>query len=106
MDKKFQVIALIGSTKFKDHFIRLQKEFTIGGYIVLSPCIFSHADPEDNKVSTVEIGYMLDEMGKQRIDMCDFVFVINPDNYIGHNTQMEIDYAISIGKEIKYQHYF
>ena len=102
MNKKFQVIALIGSTKFKDYFIRLQKDFTLKGYIVISPCIFSHADPEDEKVSTIEIGKMLDEMCKQRIDMADFVYVINPNKYVGDNTQMEIDYAKNIGKMIKY----
>ena len=45
---------------------------------------------------------MLIDMHKQRIDMCDEIFVINKDGYIGENTLSEIEYARSKGKLISY----
>lgn len=40
--KKYKVIALCGSTKFKKQFMDTQKELTLQGNIVLSPFIFSN----------------------------------------------------------------
>lgn len=102
MEKKFKVVTLIGSTKFKDYFIRGQEILTLKGSIVLSPCIFSHADPNNKIKITEDVEQMLDDMGKQRIDMADCVVVINPGNYIGDNTLREIEYAKSKGKNIQY----
>lgn len=45
---------------------------------------------------------MLDEMHLRKIDMCDEIFVINENNYIGESTSREITYAIKTGKIVKY----
>ena len=102
MEKKFKVVALIGSTRHQRYFMSKQKTLTLEGYIVLTPGIFSHAIPDARVTNNSEIEQMLIEMGKQRIDMADCVYVVNPDCYIGHHTQLEIDYAKSIGKPIDY----
>ncbi len=34
---KYKVITLCGSTRFKDEFIRVQKQLTLQGNIVISP---------------------------------------------------------------------
>jgi hypothetical protein len=45
---------------------------------------------------------MLDDMHKRKIDMADEIFVINKDGYIGNSTKSEIQYAKSIGKNVRY----
>lgn len=45
---------------------------------------------------------MLDDMHKERINMADSIFVINPQGYIGKSTWSEICYAWMIGKKIEF----
>ena len=98
--KKYNVVTLCGSTKFKDEFIRIQKELTLAGNVVISVGLFGHSG--DNEVWTEGTKQMLDDMHKQKIDMADEIFVINVGGYIGESTQNEIKYAISQGKVVKY----
>lgn len=98
----YKVVTLCGSTKFKEDFMRIQRELTLKGYIVLSVGIFGHADGEYCKVITPDVKRMLDDMHKRKIDMADIVYVINRDGYIGKSTANEIKYATSKGKPIRY----
>jgi len=43
-----------------------------------------------------------DELHKRKIDLCDEVFVLNVGGYIGESTRSEIEYALKIGKSVKY----
>lgn len=36
MQGKYKIVTLCGSTRFKDEFLRVQKELTLKGYIVIS----------------------------------------------------------------------
>lgn len=97
---KYEVVTLCGSTKFKDEFIKIQKELTLKGCIVISVGLFGHSG--DDEVWTEGTKEMLDDMHKRKIDMCDTVFVINKDGYIGQSTKSEIEYAEKHGKNIAY----
>lgn len=44
--KKYNVITLCGSTKFKDDFLSTQKELTLKGNIVISVILFDHREDE------------------------------------------------------------
>ena len=99
-NRKYNVVTLCGSTKFKDEFIRAQKELTLKGNIVLTVGLFGHSG--DNEVWEPGVKEMMDDMHKQRIDMSDEIFVINVGGYIGESTQLEINYARSQGKKIAY----
>jgi hypothetical protein len=98
--RDFEVVTLCGSTKFKEDFIRTQKELTLLGYIVISVGLFGHSG--DGEVWLDDTKEMLDEMHKQKIDMADFIYVINKDGYIGKSTKNEIEYAILKGKDVEY----
>jgi len=39
---------------------------------------------------------------ERKIDMADYIYVINKNGYIGSSTQSEIQYAISTGKDVFY----
>lgn len=95
--RKFKIITLCGSTKFKDAFLSEQKRLTLEGNIVISAGLFGHSgdDLEGKKE-------MLDEMHLRKIDLADEIFVINVDEYIGESTRKEIEYATKQNKQIHY----
>lgn len=100
MQGEYKVITLCGSTKFKDEFLRVQKELTLKGNIVISVGLFGHSG--DNEVWTDDTKTMLDDMHKAKIDMADEIFVINVDGYIGESTRSEIEYAQKNNQPVKY----
>ena len=97
---KYKVITLCGSTKFKDEYMKAQKDLTLQGNIVISVGLFGHSG--DNEVWTEGTKEMLDNMHKRKIDMADEIFVINVGGYIGESTRGEIEYAIRNGKKVNY----
>lgn len=99
---KYKVITLCGSTKFKDEFIKGQKDLTLKGNIVISVGLFGHADGEFGTIITEEVKEMLDDIHKRKIDMADEIFVINKNGYIGSSTKSEIAYAKATGKKVVY----
>lgn len=96
----YKVITLCGSTRFKEEFLRVQKELTLQGYIVISVGLFGHSG--DAEVWTEGTKEMLDDMHKRKIDMADEIFVINVNGYIGNSTRSEIEYALKSGKKVRY----
>ena len=103
----YKVITLCGSTRFKDEFMRVQKELTLNGNIVISVGLFGHSG--DNEVwenmdegTLTKTKEMLDDMHKRKIDMADEIFVINVNGYIGSSTKSEIEYAKKTGKKVNY----
>ena len=107
MVKKYPVITLCGSTRFKDEFFEVQKRLTLEGNIVISVGLFGHSGAEEvwdgmDEGTLSKTKEMLDDMHKRKIDMADEIFVINVDGYIGESTRSEIDYAIEHGKKVRY----
>ena len=99
--KKFKVVTLCGSTKFKNEFYEVATSLSIHGYIVLMPHLFEHyynipIDKEQKE--------RFDNMHRQMIDMSDCIVVINKEGYIGESTKSEIEYAKSKGKKVYYQY--
>ncbi len=108
--KKYPVVTLCGSTRFKREFEEAQKKLTLEGNIVISVGLFGHSGddevwenmPEDTRTETK---HMLDDMHKRKIDMADSIYVVNPEEYIGKSTWSEICYAHMIGKRIQFLEY-
>jgi hypothetical protein len=107
MQGKYPVVTLCGSTRFKDQFMEVQKRLTLEGNIVISVGLFGHSGDSEvwenmDEGTLTRTKEMLDEMHKAKIDMADSIFVINVGGYIGSSTRSEIDYAIALGKEVRY----
>lgn len=96
--KKYKVITLCGSTRFRTEFEEINKRLTLEGNVVISVGCFGHA----GDVFTNEQKVMLDDIHRQKIEMADEIFVINKDSYIGKSTRAEIEYAEKLGKKINY----
>ena len=96
MVKNYKVITLCGSTRFKDDFMRVQKELTLKGNIVISVGLFGHSGDDEvwygmDEGTLSKTKEMLDDMHKRKIDMADEIFVINVGGYIGNSTRSEIE---------------
>ena len=102
---KPKIVCLCGSTRFYDEFQKANYEETMRGYIVLSVGFYPHSQKQAHGE---EIGCsdgqkaMLDELHKRKIDLCDEVYVLNVDEYVGSSTKSEIEYARKIDKPIRY----
>ena len=96
---KYKIVTLIGSTKFKDDFIKVKEQLTLQGFIVLSLGVFSQYD--NIKLSEDQLN-MLADIQNKKIEMADEIFVINKNGYIGDSTKTEIEFAKSLGKKINY----
>lgn len=107
MVEKYKVITLCGSTRFKEEFMRVQKELTLEGNIVISVGLFGNSGDSDvwenmDERTLTKTKEMLDDMHKRKIDMADEIFVINVGGYIGESTKSEIKYAENTGKKVNY----
>ncbi len=91
-------VCLCGSTRFKETFFDVARDFTLRGCIVTMPLVFVHrgdAVPEEDKV-------YLDEVHKAKIADADLIYIINQNGYIGESTRSEIEWAEELGKKIEY----
>ena len=104
---KYKVVTLCGSTRFKEEFMKAQKELTLQGYIVISVGLYGHSGDAEvwenmDEGTLTKTKEMLDDMHKRKIDMADEIFIINVGGYIGESTRSEIEYAKSTGKGVKF----
>lgn len=91
------IVCLCGSTRFAQAFMDAYAERTDAGEIVLSVGRFQPVHGWD-----AEKKAKLDELHKRKIDLADYVLVLNVGGYIGSSTRSEIDYAIGHGKPVHY----
>jgi hypothetical protein len=99
-----RIVVLCGSTRFGQAFREANLRETVAGRIVLSIGCDLRSDGAlwPNLVERNRIKVALDELHKRKIDLADEVLVLNVDGYIGNSTRSEIQYAISLGKPIRY----
>ena len=104
------IVCLCGSTRFYHEFVLANFQKTMAGEIVLTVGFYPHATSEQwaNQVHGEDVGIttgqkeQLDELHKRKIDLCDYIYVLNKNDYIGDSTRSEIEYAMKVGKPIIY----
>lgn len=93
------VVCILGSTKFREQLIGYAQGLTLDGNIVLTHGFYHHHD----KVPITDAQKdMLDTLMDHKIDICDNVFVVNPNGYIGESTKRAIIHARQKGKGIRF----
>lgn len=94
------IVCLCGSTRFSDAFREANLRETLAGRIVLSiGCDFK----SDQGLDLTEADKArLDELHLRKIDLADEILVLNVGGYIGESTRREIDYAMRIGRRVRY----
>jgi hypothetical protein len=93
------IVTLCGSTKFRDAFEHAQRAETLAGKIVLTVGYFNHAENEDTPRN---VKAKLDVLHFRKIEISDEILVLDVDGYIGESTEREIEYAESIGVDVRY----
>lgn len=97
-----KIVCYCGSIrKALDAFKKAEYESLMRGEIALLPCCM-FVDIEREYGAGSDYKLKADEQHKRKIDLCDEVFVLNVGGYIGESTRSEIEYAIKIGKPVKY----
>lgn len=110
MSQQPQIVCLCGSTRFFDEFTEANYRLTLEGNIVLSVGFFHHSrthvhgEASHGEVVgiTPEQKLELDQLHLHKIDLCNWVYVINPNGYIGASTKREIWYAMMKFKIIRF----
>lgn len=106
MSERPTIVCLCGSTRFYDEFQQANCDLTLRGEIVLSVGFYPHTKTEHEHGEGV--GHdsadkaALDELHKRKIDLADYVLVLNVGGYIGDSTRSEIEYAERNNKPVKY----
>lgn len=96
------IVCLCGSTRFKQEYIEANYRETMAGKIVLSVGWFSHADAQVCTLTEAE-KKALDELHFRKVELADEVLVISDrEGYFGDSTLREIQYALSLGKEVRW----
>lgn len=98
-----RIVVLCGSTRFVDTFNSERARLTLAGEIVLSIEIVTTQSREvDPQHSDPQAKERLDELHFRKIELADYVRVLDVDCYIGESTRNEIGYAIAIGKPLEF----
>ena len=100
------IVCLCGSSRFYDAFQQANYELTMAGEIVLSIGFYPHAAArhgygEGVAPDSVE-KVALDELHKRKIDLADYVYVLDVEGYVGESTTSEIAYAAEHGIPVRY----
>ncbi len=93
-----KIITLCGSLRFQKEMMIIAEKMTLEGHCILTPVY----PTSENFVRTKEELIKLKEAHFKKIGLSDAILVVNVNNYIGDSTNIEIEYAKKMGKEIIY----
>ena len=100
------IVCLCGSSRFYEAFQRANYELTMAGEIVLSIGFYPHATAEHGHGESVAHDsadkVALDDLHKRKIDLADYIYVLDVDGYVGESTASEIAYAAARGIPVRY----
>ena len=101
MHERFKVIAIGGSSKYKELALQTAERLSAEGNITLLAGFFGTVEDTPTKILTDEEAVLLFR-DLAMIDMCDTLFVVNPEKDIDISTVRKISYAQQSDKEIQY----
>ena len=93
-----KIITLCGSLKFQKEMMTIAEKMALEGNCILTPVYPVSENIERTKEQLIK----LKEAHFKRIEFSDTILVVNVNNYIGDSTNLEIEYAKKLGKEIIY----
>lgn len=93
-----KIITLCGSLKFKKEMMEIAEKMALDGNCVITPVypVLENYKRTDRQLE------LLKEAHFKKIELSDSILVVNINNYIGNSTNLEIEYAKKLGKEIIY----
>ncbi|HEX5032046.1 MAG TPA: hypothetical protein VFX78_11385 [Candidatus Eisenbacteria bacterium] len=97
-----RVVCLCGSTRFAETFNEDAARLTLAGEIVVRPEVVTYSRENDPQHIAPEVKAGLDELHLRKIDLADYVRVLNVGGYVGESTRREIAYAERTWKPVEY----
>ena len=94
-----RIVAIIGSSKFKDQHLGVAQRETLRGNVVLLAGFWHHKDMVPISDLQKE---QIDRLMLDKIELATEVLVVNVNGYIGKSTHRGIEHAKALGKPIKY----
>lgn len=94
------VITICGSMRYIPEMLMEYYRLSLEGHLVYLPVIRTNTN-EDSKISET-LKEQLQQLHFKKILLSDFIFVVNPDGYIGEGTLAEIEYAKRYKIPVKY----
>lgn len=93
-----KVITLCGSLKFQKDMMIVAEKMALEGNCILTPVypILENCERTDEQLEKLK------QVHFKKIELSDAILVINVNNYIGNSTNLEIEYAKKLEKEIIY----
>ena len=93
-----KIITICGSFKFKDEMMIIAEKMALKGNCILTPVypILENKERTKEQLLSLKKGHL------KKIELSDAILVVNVNNYIGNSTNLEIDYAKKLDKEIIY----
>ena len=100
-----QIVTLCGSTRFYEAWQKAIFDLTMQGEIVHAVGFYPHSagvhHGEGLGITAVQ-KVALDLLHKRKIDLSDYIFVLNYGGYVGDSTRFEIAYAREKGIEVRW----
>ena len=93
-----KIVTLCGSLKFQKEMMTTAEKMALAGYCILTPVYPVIENVERTEKQLIK----LKEEHFKRIELSDAILVVNVNNYIGNSTNLEVEYAKKLGKEIIY----
>ena len=93
-----KVITLCGSLKFQKDMMIVAEKMALEGNCILTPVYPTSKNierPEEQRIKLKEAHF-------KKIELSDAILVVNVNKYIGESTNLEIEYAKKLDKEIIY----
>lgn len=93
-----KIITLCGSLKFQKEMMYVAEKMALKGNCILTPVypVLGNCERTDEQLEKLKEAHF------KRIELSDTILVVNVNNYIGKSTNLEIEYAKKLGKEIMY----
>ena len=93
-----KIITLCGSLKFQKEMMIIAEKMALDGNCILTPVfpILEEVEKTEEQITKLKEAHF------KRIEISDAILVVNINNYIGKSTNLEIEYAKTLGKEILY----
>ena len=104
---KPKIVTLCGSSKFCDimavaAWLIEKKENALTMGLHLLPDWYFNIPVDDHLAEHEGVADQMDDLHMRKIDLCDEIFVVNYNDYIGESTTNEIKYAQKLGKKIRW----
>lgn len=93
-----KIVTICGSLKFQKEMMVSAQKLALKGI-----CVFTPVYPVIHNIELTQD--QLDLLKKEhfkKIELSDYIYVVDKDGYIGESTKLEIEYAKSLGKNIVY----